>query len=161
MMTETGRFWAKVQKTDNCWIWGASKNALGYGRFCNARRKIELAHRAAWRFANGEIPASLLVCHKCDNPCCVRPDHLFLGSSLDNSQDMISKGRAADMSGEKNGRAKLTDDQVEQIRRRYVPGEVRIVDLAKEYCVTFSHIWQIVDGKKRRRVEHNEFPEVK
>ena len=155
-MNELERFWTKVDKSGDCWVWTAARNELGYGNFCNAERRTELAHRASWRLTYGPVPDEMNVLHRCDNPPCVRPDHLFLGTDADNVADMIAKGRQHRVDGERNGRAKLTDAQVAEIRAQYVPGKVRIVDLAEEYGVTFSHIWQIVAGLKRR--EHNDLP---
>jgi hypothetical protein len=89
------RFWSKVKKTDNCWEWQACKNEHGYGILNIGKRglgKIR-AHRLSFIIHKGEIPESLLVCHRCDNPTCVNPEHLFLGTQKDNTQDMIKKGR--------------------------------------------------------------------
>ena|SRR6478609_4188748 len=88
------RFWAKVEKTDACWLWTASLTKGGYGQFWFTlpRKRID-AHRAAWIITNGPIPDGLYVCHHCDTPRCVRPDHLFLGTPHDNTQDVIRKGR--------------------------------------------------------------------
>lgn len=148
-MTEAERFWEKVVKTDGCWIWTASLNEWGYGNFWNATGKTELAHRVAWRLTHGKDAGSLRVCHSCDNPPCVRSEHLFLGTDADNVADQVSKGRQPRSPGEKNGRAKLSDAQVDELRAKYIPGQTRIVDLAKEFRITFSHVWQIVSGKKR------------
>jgi hypothetical protein len=86
------RFFAKVQKTDGCWLWTASLNKAGYGQIY-AEGRPQHASRISWRIHNGAIPAGLHVCHHCDNPRCVRPDHLFLGTRSDNMQDMLAKGR--------------------------------------------------------------------
>ncbi len=87
------RFWSKVVRGEGCWIWAASVDDHGYGRFGIGRLRIEPAHRVAWMVANGPIPDGLSVLHRCDNPPCVRPDHLFLGTQRDNMRDMIAKGR--------------------------------------------------------------------
>jgi hypothetical protein len=87
MEDEKTRFWNKVTKTKKCWIWNAA-NKDGYGRF---GRKY--AHRISFEWHIGKIPEGLFVCHHCDNPSCVNPEHLFVGSNLDNVLDMISKGR--------------------------------------------------------------------
>lgn len=87
------RFWQNVQKTDTCWLWTGSVSGNGYGTIY-ADGKREGAHRVAWMLANGAIPNGLLVRHKCDNPICVRADHLELGTGADNMRDMIERGRA-------------------------------------------------------------------
>jgi hypothetical protein len=88
------RFWVHVQKVENedaCWEWTSRRDYKGYGRWLRGT----LAHRASFEFENGPIPKGLEVCHRCDNPLCVRPSHLFLGTHADNIRDMIAKGRAA------------------------------------------------------------------
>ena len=88
------RFWPNVRKCDDadaCWEWLGRRDQKGYGRFGRGH----LAHRFAFAFVNGPIPEGLEVCHRCDNPVCVRPSHLFLGTHTDNVRDSIAKGRAA------------------------------------------------------------------
>jgi len=82
------RFWAKVEKTDDCWLWTGATFGDGYGN-CSRLR----AHRVSWELANGPVPGGLCVLHHCDRPLCVRPRHLFLGTRKDNSDDKIAKGR--------------------------------------------------------------------
>jgi hypothetical protein len=86
------RFWARIQKTDGCWLWTGATLPNGYGHM-NIRSKHWFPHRYAWTLTNGPIPDGLWVLHRCDTPLCCRPDHLFLGTSYDNVQDMIAKGR--------------------------------------------------------------------
>ena len=95
------RFWSKVDKSGDCWVWTAavvgSRNPKfdhvgGYGVF-GIGRKVYRAHRVSWEMAHGPIPDGMLVCHSCDNRGCVRPSHLFLGDQADNVRDMDSKGR--------------------------------------------------------------------
>ena len=131
------RFWRYVQKGDGCWEWSAARNGLGYGAFGLNRDDMMPAHRFSWELHFGPIPSGLFVCHHCDNPPCVRPDHLFLGTPLANVRDMVRKGRArtGDHKGERNANARLTDDQVREIRVRRSAGE-RAKDLAAEFGVT-------------------------
>lgn len=93
------RFWAKVDKSGDCWVWTASvfRERLGYGKFQTGSNRgesrVAYAHRVSWELHFGPIPNGLFVCHHCDNPPCVRPDHLFLGTAADNVRDMDRKGR--------------------------------------------------------------------
>jgi hypothetical protein len=86
------RFWSKVEKSDNCWIWIGAKTPEGYGRM-RWMKGYEYAHRISWVIQNGTIADDLCVCHSCDNPSCVRPDHLFIGTIADNMHDRDTKGR--------------------------------------------------------------------
>lgn len=88
------RFWRKVQKSDGCWWWISVRNEDGYGQFRNDELgRMEGAHRFSWRLTHGDIPHGMCVLHHCDNPPCVNPDHLFLGTQQDNIADMHAKGR--------------------------------------------------------------------
>jgi len=86
------RFWAKVRKTKKCWLWTAATNEKGYGIF-GVRKFTDKAPRISWRLTRGPIPEKLFVLHHCDNPLCVNPDHLFLGTNNDNVRDMFNKKR--------------------------------------------------------------------
>jgi hypothetical protein len=112
---EVERFWSKVKKTKNCWVWTDSIAARGYGRLIFDNKPFP-AHRLSWELHYGKIPGRLCVLHKCDNRRCVRPDHLFLGTRADNVYDMVKKGRGKPCRGETNGRSKLTDNQIREIR---------------------------------------------
>lgn len=99
-----------------CWHWGGARSLQGYG-FIKRKDGAQLrAHRVAYELIHGPIPAGLFVCHRCDNPRCVRPSHLFLGSHPENMADMVLKGRSAHMQGERNGSAKLEMQDVLSIR---------------------------------------------
>lgn len=89
------RLLAGFQKTENCWLWQKAKNQYGYGLLgrSDGGRRVVLAHRSMWEREYGPIPIGVFVCHHCDTPACVRPDHLFLGTQADNLHDMLAKGR--------------------------------------------------------------------
>lgn len=87
------RFWVKAEKSAGCWNWMALRNPSGYG-VVNFKNKTRLAHRVAWELTHGEIPVGMYACHTCDNPSCINPDHLFLGTQADNMRDMMEKGRS-------------------------------------------------------------------
>lgn len=143
------RFWSRVLKTDACWLWTGPTYGIGYGQFSLTRTKNVGAHRYSWELANGPIPAGMLVLHRCDVPACVNPDHLFLGTEQDNSNDMRDKGRAC--FGNKNASSKLTPENVRHIRAAYrFRGPVKA--LAKKYGVSVSTINRIARGKLWPRV---------
>lgn len=151
MISSTDRFWGKVKKTPTCWIWTAYKNSKGYGRL-SFKGKVVYAPRAAWILSKGPIPKDLVICHTCDNPSCVNPLHLFLGTILDNNRDRHKKNRDGDHSGEHNGRAVLTAKEVLQIKREYARGKITQKDLAKKYKVKQPRISSIVLGNSWRKI---------
>lgn len=150
------RLWAKVDKTETCWLWIGCRNVSGYGHF-SIRRRAFPAHRIAYELTFGPIPDGLDVCHHCDNPPCVRPDHLFLGTRADNLNDMYRKGRrsagerhsaalrAALPRGSQHHHHKLTDDQVRIIKAESVAGVTRAA-LAKRFGVDRSAIVKVARG---------------
>lgn len=127
------RFWSKVTKTEGCWLWTASKRTSGHGNFKVGRRAIP-AQRVAYELCVGPIPEGLFVCHKCDNPPCVNPEHLFLGTHADNMRDKVAKGRQSAPKGEKHRLAKFTDAQVLEVRALY-SGGADVLELADKYHV--------------------------
>lgn len=144
--TTVSRFWEKVDKIstpDGCWMWTAYKNRQGYGKFATKKNIQVLAHRFIWTAMNGPIPGDLVVCHRCDNPSCVRPDHLFLGTSSDNRRDCIQKRRNNSAKGCRQGHAKITEDDVRAIRRRHATGETQDA-LAKAFGISQSAVSYIV-----------------
>ena len=144
------RFWDKVSigEPDACWLWTAYCEANGYGRF-RLGGAARPAHRVAYELAVGAIPEGLVIRHKCDVRACCNPAHLELGTKADNTGDMLTRGREA--AGEKNGQAKLTDAQVDEIRARAGVRGMQ-VKLAAEFGVTKQQINKIVNGKSRRTV---------
>lgn len=175
------RFWRYVDRADGplaCWEWRGHRNAKGYARFSvsGRRPRQQAAHRLSWELAHGAIPERLLVLHHCDNPPCVNPVHLFLGTASDNARDMIAKGRGWSQRhpdlvlrgdqhprrlhperwahvkgpgwppqlGERNGQAKLTQEQVRAIRERYRQGGTSYAVLSRAYGVTRQTIGKIV-----------------
>lgn len=152
------RFWLSVATSkDSCWTWCASLSTNGYGRI-RYGGKAMAAHRVSWLMHYGTIPDGMLVCHKCDNPVCVRPDHLFLGTHQDNMDDMVAKGRAKGewqgviCLGEHNGQSKLTDRKVRFIRRAWKMGKFTQRQLATRVGVDPSLISYVVRRKTWKHV---------
>lgn len=136
------RFWSKVRKSDDgCWEWTGSLDKNGYGQVWIGG-KYRKPHRVTYELTFGNICDGFFVCHKCDNPACVRPDHLFLGTIRDNNNDRTRKGRSA--RGEKVWTCVLTAEKVSEIRRRYEAGNVTQRELASEYGVRQTTIGRIV-----------------
>ena len=138
-------FFKHVDKTDTCWVWrnaNKGKGKLHYGSF-TFRRKIYLAHRLSWKLHNGDIPERMWILHKCDNPSCVNPDHLFLGTAMDNQRDKLAKGRCVV--------EKLTIEKVKEIRNKLEMG-ITSGRLAKDYGVSATTIHNIKSRKTWRDV---------
>lgn len=147
-------FWTLVDKSGECWLWTGYKTEKGYGRLSINGQRIR-AHRYAWESINGPVPNGFIVCHRCDTPACVRPDHLFIGTINDNTQDMIAKGRHA--FGERAGSARLTAQQVCEILHRYYldPLVKGSSALAREFGVSPATIWQICTGRHWKHIAAN------
>ncbi|HAM58783.1 MAG TPA: hypothetical protein DCQ64_26575 [Candidatus Rokubacteria bacterium] len=143
-------FWSHVPDTpggDECWEWQGSKNDVGYGFMGGAKTKV-YAHR--WSYASfiGPIPDGAFVCHHCDNPACVRPSHLFVGTQAENMADCAAKKRARTrpMPGETNPFARLTNSDVRDIRERLSHGDAG-VDIARSHGVSQSTVSHIKNGR--------------
>jgi len=166
------RFMSRVDTSGDCWEWTAGRQEAGYGYFDVAGHRYR-AHRVAYELAVGPIPEGMFVCHRCDNPPCVRPSHLFLGSQLDNVADARAKGRLSPTifdgtlprlmlaakaahpeswaRGERVNTAKLTADQVREIRRRVSAGASQSA-VARQFGVGHTNVNHIVRGLSWRHV---------
>lgn len=141
------RFWRKVYKLegeDACWIWIAASNEHHYGLF-NFKKALCKAHRVSWILENGEIPPGIDVLHKCDNPPCIRPSHLFLGDAKINGMDASKKGRIRH--GEQHHFSVATEAQVIAIRSEFVPRKAGMLAmLAEKYGLKRGTVGHIVQG---------------
>jgi len=152
------KFWEKVNKNGrqmphvlhlgNCWEWKAGKFVSGHGQWENNFFPERRSHRVSWFIHFGEIPSDIFVCHKCDNPACVRPDHLFLGTALDNIKDMDLKGRRKTVArkGELCGMSKLTEHDVLEIREMIKNGNTQWC-VANHFGIKQSTVWSIKERK--------------
>jgi hypothetical protein len=155
------RFWSHVVRRtkDECWEWTLACTPKGYGRPRVLGRNY-MAHRLAWAFHHRQLPpVDRMVLHHCDNPPCCNPAHLRLGTHIDNMHDRKARGRYAGSArhlpirrGEEVALAKLTDQQVIHVRKRYATGDYRYIDLATEYGVSITAIWSIVREKTWRHL---------
>lgn len=148
------RFWRHVKKTNTCWLWTGNKDRNGYGRILDKPHsqggKPRLAHRVAWELTNGPIPDGLNLCHHCDVPTCVRPDHMFVGTQADNMADCSAKRRVA------NGSTKLTEEQVRLFRREYRAG-ARLAAMGRKYGIHWQTIADIVHGRTWKHVSDDPY----
>jgi DNA-binding CsgD family transcriptional regulator len=135
------RFWSRVHKNRGCWIWSGSRNRRGYGTINYDGNRPALTHRVAWELTNGPIPEGMHVLHRCDNPACVRIDHLFLGTDLDNVRDMDRKGRRV------NANQRLSPEQVDEIRQMLGVASQR--SIAEKFGVDQSTISRLVTRLRR------------
>lgn len=138
------RFWPKVDVRGpfDCWDWTGTKDDDGYGHLKMSGSSPEAAHRLSYRFAHGAIPEGLFVCHRCDNPSCVNPAHLFAATHRDNMADMRAKGRQA--TGMSVAHPKLTTEQARDIRRIYATTGRSQRDIAAEFGVHQMTVSRVV-----------------
>lgn len=148
MLTMEERFFNKINKTNSCWLWIASTMKRGYGQF-RVAGKMLYAHRVSYELANGPIPDGLFVLHNCHVRSCVNPAHLRAGTAQENMDDMINAGRQVRVRGIRHGLAKLTEQDVLEIRAIYetVSG-ITQQQLADKYSVDRSAISEIVNRKR-------------
>lgn len=131
------RFMHYVEKTESCWIWKGSKDPSGYGK-TNIDSKIMSAHRAVYILVKGNIEEDKFVCHSCDNPSCVNPDHLWMGTHKENMKDMHEKGRIY---------TKLSPYQINKIRDLWERKEMNSSELCKKFNITSGHLSNIVNRR--------------
>lgn len=145
------RFWSAIQRgsKDSCWIWQQSKTRTGYG-VVNFKGTRTTAHRIAYELEKGQIPDGHYVLHRCDNPSCCNPEHLFTGTQKENIADMHNKGRAGDCRnfGEKHGRVKLSDAEVRTLIQDREGGATQ-QSLAIQYGISQAQVGRIVRGENR------------
>lgn len=152
---EIERFLSRVPVGDNyqCWEWTGRRNEDGYGMF-DFQNTGGYAHRYMWKLHNGEIPDGLVVCHKCDNPPCCNPSHLFLGTVQDNISDRDRKGRTAKHRGVDNGRAVLDENGARKIKRLRNLGHT-YKDISAMMEVSVGCVNHILNGRHWAWVEDN------
>lgn len=154
MATADERFDAKWMPVTECGchLWFAAVNHFGYGKFAVASEKWALAHRYSYERHYGKIPDGMLVCHSCDVPSCVNPEHLFLGTYADNAKDRQKKNRGGQPKGEEHGRSKLTADDVVKIRELVANEELTSYAASKKFGINHKTARDIVSGKLWKHV---------
>lgn len=148
------RFWRFVVKgsaIDECWRWIGSKGPRGYGAIGDGSKNLR-AHRLSWEMHNSQkIPDGMEVCHRCDNPECTNPSHLFVGTHQENMDDMMAKGRRPPTTGTRQWKSRFTEDQVIDIRKMHADGFAR-KEICDKYNANSSIIGKIVNGKLWRHL---------
>lgn len=139
--------WARVDRTnaDGCWEWRGNRNGAGYGLVSIRYGRAHRAHRVAWELIMGPIPDDMVICHRCDNPPCVRPEHLFLGTKKDNTQDMLRKERDR-ARGERQVNSVLTNADVVSMREQYASGDVSQQELIARFGVSAGQVSEVLRG---------------
>ena len=151
-ITTEKQFWDKVDKSGDCWEWRGGIDGNGYG-YLRDSGKMTRAHRFIYALMYGFIPEGLCICHHCDNPICVKPSHLFLGTHRDNMRDCIAKGRfrQPDNRGENNGKSKLDENDVHEIRRLRSLGIAPVL-LAKRWGVGTRNVNLIISRETWKHI---------
>lgn len=151
------KFWGKVIKTNDCWEWKGFRTKRGYGVFYFNWGQC-IASRMAFAITNGPIPKGLMVCHKCDNPPCCNPSHLFLGTHEENQKDKANKKRSAasvhpkKYRGEMNGFSILQKHEVLEIRSLHSSGSLKMPAIAKRYNVSYHAVYDIIRRKNWKHI---------
>ncbi len=149
-------FWARVAKSESCWLWYGSLAPNGYGivyvKYLGARKQWSMgAHRFSWILHHGEIPTGKSVLHQCDVKACVNPAHLELGTAWKNSVDAVTRGRIA--RGQQHYNAKLTDEIVREARRLFLSKQATAKALAKRFGVSHAVMHEAIRGKTWKHVK--------
>lgn len=167
IQSSADRFWSYVDRTSDCWNWLGTRtnHGLGYGKF-SVGVSTMLAHRVSYIISRGEeIPHGRLVCHRCDNPCCVNPSHLWLGTPLSNMQDKVSKNRQSEgarhatlcagtfkvQHGAATGHAKICDSDVIELRKIRRAG-LSLAKTGKMFGISAQTVLDIMQGKTWKHV---------
>lgn len=145
--TLASRFWKKVNKADGCWEWTGHTNPNGYGMIAAAGGKRS-AHRVAYELCNGAIPTGLCIRHTCDNPICVNPAHLVAGTSQDNVDDRVARGRSRNLAGEAHALSKLSASAVRVIRI----SPLSLSELATIFGVAKSAVCKVKNNQSWRHI---------
>lgn len=140
------RFWRLVTKSDGCWTWSErGRDKDGYGVFTVRHGKTARAHRFSYELEHGPLPKGVMVLHSCDNPPCVRPDHLFTGDAVINNRDCIAKGRGNRARGERVAGSKLTAEDVRSVRAMRAGGVSHDV-IAAKFGVCRASVTLLLNG---------------
>jgi hypothetical protein len=144
---EYDRWVAKVNKTDTCWLWEGTLNRKygAFRRFINDKWVMYKAHRFAYEYFNGDIPKGLQVCHSCDNPRCVNPNHLWIGTAKENAEDMIKKGRKT--IGIKKTGENLNKSIANEIREVFKQGGKKYPEIAKMFNTSTSQVCRVINNQ--------------
>lgn len=147
--THIQKFWDRIDKSnqDVCWEWKSHKNSDGYGSM-KIFGQEQKAHRISWTLHYGDIPDGMCVCHTCDNPGCVNPHHLWLGTHTENMVDKSRKGR---VDGERNPNSKIDDETAKRIVREYENGIFSQAEIARKEKLSTGQVCKIIHGKSRNQ----------